>query len=92
MHLLSMAPHGELGQEAKHSVQIGHRSLSLGLDDRSLTVFVLTGLSPPLERIGISPRPLAPYPWNSSFSLGRWAQAEEAELIRKEQEVWVGRL
>ena len=76
-----MAPRGALGQVAKHSARIEHRSLSPGLDARSLTVFELAGLRPPLERIGISPHPLVPYPWDSSFSLGRWAQAEEAELI-----------
>ena len=84
MHLPAMAPHGALGQEAKHSAQIGHQSLSPGLDARSLTVFELAGLRPPFERIGISPRPLVPYLWDSSFSLGRWAQVEEAELIGKE--------
>ena len=41
-----------------------------------------------LFRSGISPHPLIPYPWDSSFSLGRWAQVEEAELIGEEQEVW----
>ena len=36
-----------------------------------------------------SSRPLAPCPWNSSSSLGRWAQAEEAESIGQGQEVWI---
>ena len=36
-----------------------------------------------------SPHPLAPCPWNSSSSLGRWAQAEEAESIGQRQEVWI---
>ena len=83
-----MAPRGALGQEAKHPARIRHRSLSPSLDAQSLTVFELAGLRPPLERIEISPHPLVPYPWDSFFSLGRWAQAEEAELIREEQEVW----
>ena len=92
MHLPSMAPRGALGQVAKHSARIEHRSLSPGLDARSLTVFKLAGLRPPLERIGISPHPLVPYPWDSSFSLGRWAQADKAKLIGEEQEVWVGEI
>ena len=87
-----MAPHGALGQEATRSAQTGHRSFSPGFDARSLTVFELAGLCPPLERIEISPHPLVPYPWDSSFSLGRWAQAEEAELIGEEQEVWGGEI
>ena len=87
MRLPTMAPHGALGQEAKHSTQIGHRSLSLGLDARSLTVFELAGLRHLPERIGIFPHPLVPYPWDSSFSLSQWAPAEEAELIEEEQEV-----
>ena len=87
-----MAPHGALGQDAKHSARIRHQSLFPGLDARSLTIFELAGLCPPLERSGISPRPLASYPWNSFFSLGRWAQAEEAELIEEEQEVWGGEI
>ena len=88
MRLPAMAPRGALGREAKHSTCIGHQSLSSGLNARSLTVFELTGLRPPPEKIGISPHPLVPYLWDSSFSLGRWAQAEEAELIGEEQEVW----
>ena len=87
-----MAPRGALGQEAKHSAQIGHRSPSPGLNARSLTVFELAGLRSPLERIGISPHPLVPYPWDSSFSLSQWAPAEEAELIEEEQEVWGGEI
>ena len=87
-----MAPRGALGREAKHSAWIGHRSLSPSLDARSLTVFGLAGLRPLLERIGISPYPLVPYSWGSFFSLGRWAQAEEAELIEEEQEVWGGEI
>ena len=81
-----------IGWEAKHSARIGHRSLSPGLDARSLTVFELAGFRPPPERIGISPHPLVPYPWDSSFSLGLWAQADEAELIGEEQEVWGGEI
>ena len=92
MRLPAMAPRGALEREAKHLARIGHRSLSPGLDARSLTVFELAGLRPPHERIGISPHPLVPYPWDSSFSLGWCAQAEEAELIGKEQEVWVGEI
>ena len=88
MRLPAMAPREALGREAKHSARIGHRSLSLGLNARSLTVFKLAGLRPPLERIGISPHPLIPYPWDSSFSLGRWARAEEAVLIGEGQVVW----
>ena len=87
-----MAPRGASRQVAKHSAQMGHRSLSPGLDAQSLTVFELAGLRPPLKRKGISPCPLAPYPWNSSSSLGRWAQAEEAEWIGEGQEVWVGEI
>ena len=92
MRLPAMAPRGALGREAKHSARIGHRSLSPGLDARSLTAFGLAGLRPPPERIRISPHPLVPYPWDSSFSLERWAQAEEAELIEEEQEVWGGEI
>uniref|UniRef100_A0A7N2RAQ7 Uncharacterized protein n=1 Tax=Quercus lobata TaxID=97700 RepID=A0A7N2RAQ7_QUELO len=88
IRLPTMAPHGALGQEAKHSTQIGHQSLSLGLDARSLTVFELAGLHRSPERIGIFPHPLLPYPWDSSFSLSQWAPVEEAELIEEEQEVW----
>ena len=87
MRLPVMAPRGALGREAKHSAWIGHRSLSPGLDARFLTVFKLAGLRPPPERIGISPHPLVPYPWDSFFSLGQWAQAEEVELIGEEKEV-----
>ena len=82
-----MAPRGALGWEAKHSAWIGHRSLSFVLDARSLTAFELAGLRPLHERIGIPPHPLVPYPWDSSFSLGQWVQAEETELIEEEQEV-----
>ena len=92
MRLPAMAPRGALGREAKHSARIRHRSLSPGLDARSLTVFELARLLPPPEGIGISPHPLVPYPWDSSFSLGRWAQAEEVELIEEEQEVWGGEI
>ena len=92
MHLPSEAPRGALGQEAKHWAQIGHRPLSPGLDAQSLTVFELAGRCPPLERSEISPRPLAPYPWNSSSSLGQWAQVEETEWIGEGQEVWVGEI
>ena len=92
MHLPAMTSHGALGQEAKHSVRIRHRSLSPGLNAQFLTVFELAGLRPPPERIGISPHPLVPYPWDSSFSLGRWAQAEKAVLIEEEQEVWGGEI
>ena len=88
MHLPAMAPRGALGQEFKRSARIGHRSFSLGFDARSLTIFELAGFRPPLVGIGISPHPLAPYPWDSSFSLGRWARAEEAVLIGEGQEVW----
>ena len=87
-----MAPRGALGQVAKHSARIGHRSLSPDLDARSLTVFELAGLRPLLERIGIFPHPLVPYLWDSSFSLSQRAPAEEAELIEKEQEVWGGEI
>ena len=92
MRLLAMAPRGALGQEAKHSARIGHRSLSPGLDARSLTTFGLAGLRPPLERIRIFPHPWVPYPWDSSFSLSQWASTEEAELIGEEQEVWGGEI
>ena len=92
MCLLAMALRGALGWEAKHSARIGHRSLSLDLDAQSLTAFELAGLRPLHERIEISPHPLVPYPWDSSFSLGQWAQAEEAELIAEEQEVWDGEI
>ena len=92
MHLPSEVPHGALGQEAKHWARIGHRPLSPGLDAQSLTVFELVGLRPPLKRCGISPRPLAPYPCNSSSSLGQWAQAEEAVWIGEGQEVLVGEI
>ena len=92
MHLPSEAPRGALGQEAKHWARIGHQPLFPDLDAQSLTVFELAGLRPPLERSGISPRPLAPYPWNSSSSLGWWAQAEEAEWMGEGQEVWVGEI
>ena len=92
MHLPSEVPHGALGQEAKHWARIGHRPLSPGLDAQSLTVFELAGLRPPLERIEISPRLLALYPLNSSSSLGRWAQAEEAKWIGEGQEVLVGEI
>ena len=85
-----MAPRGALGREAKHSARMGHRFLSPILDARSLTAFGLAKLRPSPERIETSPHLLVPYPWDSSFSLGRWAQAEEAELIEKEQEVWGG--
>ena len=87
-----MAPRGALGWEAKRSARIGHRSFSPCLDARSLTVFELAGLRPPLERIGTSPHPLVPYPWDSSFFLGQWAQVEEAELIEEEHEVWGGEI
>ena len=92
MHLPSEVPHGALGQEAKHWARIGHRPLSPGLDAQSLTVFELVGLRPPLKRCGISPRPLTPYPCNSSSSLGQWAQAEEAVWIGEGQEVLVGEI
>ena len=81
-----------MGQEAKHSTWIVHGSPPLGLDARSLTVFELVGLRPPLERIEISPYPLVPYPWDSAFYLGQWDQAEEAKLIGEEQEVWGGEI
>ena len=84
----TIGAHRGVGQEAKCSARIGHRSFSPSFDAWSLTVFELAGLRPPLKEIGISPHPLAPYPWDSSFFLGRWALAEEAELIGEEQEVW----
>ena len=87
MRLPTMAPHGALGREAKHSARMGHQSLSPVFDARSLIAFKLMGFRPPPERIGTSPYPWVPYPWDSSFSLGRRAQAEEAELIEEEQEV-----
>ena len=83
-----MAPRGALGREAKHSVRIGFRSLSLGFGARSFTVFKLMGLHPSPERIEIFPHLWVPSPWDSSFSLSQWAPAEEAELIEEEQEVW----
>ena len=87
-----MAPRGALGRKAKHSAWIGLRSLSPGFGARSLTVFELAGLRPSPERIRIFPHPWVPYPWDSSFSLSQWAQAEEAELIEEEQEVWGGEI
>ena len=92
MCLPAMAPRGALGREAKHSARIRHRSLSPGLDARSLTVFELAGLRPSPERIEIFPYPWFPYLWDSSFSLSQWALAEEAKLIEEEQEVWGGEI
>ena len=88
----AMAPRGVLGREAKHSTQIGFRSLSPYFDAQSLTVFELVGLHPFPERIRIFPHPWVPYPWDSSFSLSQRALAEEAELIEEEQEVWGGEI
>ena len=72
--------------------KLGIDPLSPGLDPQYLTVLELAGLRCPLERNGTSPRPLAPYPWNSSSSLGWWAQVEEAKWIGEGQEVWVGEI
>ena len=83
-----MAPRGALGREAKHSARIGLRSLSPYFGAQSLTIFELAGFRPSPERIGISPHPWVPYPWDSSSSLSQRAPTEEAELIKEEQEVW----
>ena len=85
-----MAPRGALGQQAKPQARIEHRPLCPSLDAQSLVAFELAGLHPSLEMCETSPNPLAPYPWKSSSSLGRWAQAEEVKSIGQVQEVWIG--
>ena len=84
-----MAPHGALGQEAKPQARVEHRPFCPGLDAQSLVAFEVGGLHPPPEICETSLHPSTPYPWNSSSSLGRWAQAEEVESIGQEQVVWI---
>ena len=87
-----MTPRKALGREAKHSARIGLRSFSPCFGAQSLTIFELTGFHPSPERIEIFPHLWVPYPWDSSFSLSQWAPAEEAELIKEEQEVSGGEI
>ena len=82
-----MAPRGALGQEAKPQALVKHRPSCPGLNAQPLVAFELAGLRPPLETCETSPHPLVLYLWNSSSSLGQWAQVDEVESIGQELEV-----
>ena len=73
-------------------MQIEYRPLCPILDAKSLFAFELAGFRLPFEMCETFPHPLVLYPWNSSPSFGRWAQAKEVESIGQEQEVWIGEM